>query len=83
MSSLKWDMSQTSKMFIARETINKSWQNQILRHQIVQDPKLLKSDTLFQFAQILPPEYCTDEAMDPTFPMNYVQAFQHDCSQKN
>ena len=32
MSPLKWDMSQPSKMFKARETMHKSWQYQISRH---------------------------------------------------
>ena len=32
MSSLKWDMSQPSKMIIARETMHKSQQYQISRH---------------------------------------------------
>ena len=36
MSSLKWDRSQPSKMFIARETMHKSWQYQISRHKIFQ-----------------------------------------------
>ena len=31
-SSLKWDMSQSSNMIIARETMHKSQQYQILRH---------------------------------------------------
>ena len=36
MSSLKWDRSQPSKMFIARETMHKSRQYQISRHKIFQ-----------------------------------------------
>ena len=33
---------------------------------------------------IVQKSFCTpDEAMDPTFPMNYVLAFQHVCSQRN
>ena len=52
MSSLKWTKSQPSKMFIDRETMHKSRQYQISRHQIVQYQKILKSDTPFQFAYI-------------------------------
>ena len=60
MSSLKWDRSQPSRMFIARETMHKSRQYQISRHKIFQYSNILKFDTPFYFAYISSPKYCTE-----------------------
>ena len=61
MSSLKWDMSQPSKLFIARETMHKSRQYQISIHQNFQYSNTLKSDTPFQFNYISASKYCTEK----------------------
>ena len=54
-------MSQPSKMFIAKETLHKSWQYQISRRQIFQYSNILKSDTPFHFTYISAPEYLTEK----------------------
>ena len=59
-----------SKIFIAWEIMHKSRQYQISRYLIVYYSKFLKSDTWLCFAYISAP----DEAMDPTFQMEYVSA---------
>ena len=61
MSALKCDMSQPSKIFIARENMHKSQQYQISRYQIVNDFKFLKSDTPYCFAYISAPFYRTEK----------------------
>ena len=54
---LKWDMSQSSKIFIAREIMHKSRQYQISRYYIIDNFKFLKSDTPYCFAYISAPWY--------------------------
>ena len=54
-------MSQPSKMFIARETLHKSWQYQISRHQFFQFSNILKSYTPFYFTYISAPENRTEK----------------------
>ena len=54
-------MSQPSKMFIARETLHKSWQYQISRHQFFQFSNILKSYTPFYFTYISAPKNRTEK----------------------
>ena len=54
-------MSQSSKIFIAREIMHKSRQYQISRYQIINNFKFLKSDTPFCFAYISAPLYRTEK----------------------
>ena len=49
MSPLKWYMSQTTKIFIAREIMRKLLLYQISRYKIVHYSKFLKSDTPYIF----------------------------------
>ena len=60
-STLKEDISQPPRMFIAREIMHKSRQYQISRHKIFQYSNILKSDTPFYFTYISAPEYRTEK----------------------
>ena len=60
--TFKWIMSQTTKMFIAREIIRESWPCQISRNfQIVHYSLNLKSDAPYCFADISAPKYHTEK----------------------
>ena len=55
MSPLKSDMSRPSKIFIAREIMDKSWRYRIQRNEYDFYLKFLKSDNPYWFAYILAP----------------------------
>ena len=74
MSPLKWDMSQPSEMFIAREIKHESRWYQISRLFIISNSwNLIPHIVLLisRLPEIIQKCFCTpDRAMDPTFQMN-------------
>ena len=74
MSPLKWDMSQPSEMFIAREIKHKSRWYQISRLLIISNSwNLIRHIVLLisRLPEIIEKRICTpDRVMDPTFQMN-------------
>ena len=74
MSHLKWDMSQPSEMFIAREIKHESRWYQISRLFIISNSLNLIPHIVLLISwlpEIIQKCFCTpDRAMDPTFQMN-------------
>ena len=74
MSPLKWDMSQPSEMFIAREIKHKSRWYQISRLFIISNSwNLIRHIVLLisRLPEIIQKRICTpDRAMDPSFQIN-------------